>query len=53
VELQTLATGYVRSPVFNGAGIDGAYDFTLSYVGSKPTDNWRALSRDVGVEGAA
>ena len=31
VELQTLATGYIRTPVFNDTGIDGAYDFTLSF----------------------
>ena len=30
-QLQTMASGYVKSPVIDATGIDGAYDFTLSF----------------------
>jgi uncharacterized protein (TIGR03435 family) len=30
-QLQTMASGYIKSPVIDATGIDGAYDFTLSF----------------------
>jgi uncharacterized protein (TIGR03435 family) len=30
-QLQWIASGYVHSPVLNATGLDGAYDFTLSF----------------------
>jgi len=30
-QLQTMASGYIKSPVVNATGIEGAYDFTLSF----------------------
>ncbi len=32
-QIQTLVPGYVKTPVLDTTGIDGAYDFTLSYSG--------------------
>jgi len=33
-QIQTLASGYIKTPVLDNTGIDGAYDFTLSYSGA-------------------
>jgi uncharacterized protein (TIGR03435 family) len=33
-QLQTMAPGYVKTPVLDVTGIEGDYDFTLSYSGS-------------------
>ncbi|MGA1984164.1 MAG: TIGR03435 family protein [Acidobacteriaceae bacterium] len=30
-QLQTMASGYIKSPVIDATGISGAYDFTLSF----------------------
>ena len=30
-QLQTMASGYIKGPVIDATGIDGAYDFTLSF----------------------
>jgi uncharacterized protein (TIGR03435 family) len=30
-QLQTMASGYIKSPVIDATGIDGAYDFTLNF----------------------
>jgi uncharacterized protein (TIGR03435 family) len=30
-QLQTMASGYIKSPVIDATGIEGAYDFTLSF----------------------
>ncbi len=36
IELSPLASGYLHAPVIDATGLDGAYDFTLSF--SKQTD---------------
>jgi uncharacterized protein (TIGR03435 family) len=33
-QIQTLAPGYIKTPVVDATGIEGAYDLTLSYSGS-------------------
>ncbi len=33
-QIQGLAPGYIKTPVLDTTGIDGAYDFTLSYSGA-------------------
>jgi uncharacterized protein (TIGR03435 family) len=33
-QIQTLAPGYVKTPVLDKTGLTGAYDFTISYSGS-------------------
>lgn len=43
VELQNIAPGYVPAPVIDTTGLDGAYDFTLSF--SKKGDDIKTLSR--------
>lgn len=30
-ELRSIASGYIRSPVLDATGLDGSYDFTLSF----------------------
>ncbi len=40
-QLNRLAGGYVPAPVFNATGLDGAYDFTLSF--SKKGDDTRTI----------
>jgi uncharacterized protein (TIGR03435 family) len=43
IELQTIAPGYVPAPVIDTTGLDGAYDFTLSF--SKKGDDAKTMSR--------
>jgi uncharacterized protein (TIGR03435 family) len=33
-QIQGLAPGYIKTPVLDATGIEGAYDFTLSYSGA-------------------
>ena len=33
-QIQPLVSGYIKTPVLDATGIDGAYDFTLSYTGA-------------------
>jgi uncharacterized protein (TIGR03435 family) len=47
-QIQTLASGYIKTPVVDATGIDGAYDFTLSYSGSN-----KLIAGGDGPEGAS
>ena len=38
-QIQSLASGYIKTPVLDTTGIDGAYDFTLSYSGAGKLKN--------------
>ena len=40
-QLTRLAAGYIPAPVFNATGLEGAYDFTLSF--SKKGDDTRTI----------
>ena len=51
IELQTIAPGYVPAPVIDTTGLDGAYDFTLSF--SKKGDDTKTLPRPVASGDAA
>ena len=46
-DLQRMAPGYIHLPVADATGIDGAYDFTLSFspIGSLSTDPGAAQTR--------
>ena len=40
-QLTRLAAGYIPAPVFNATGLDGVYDFTLSF--SKKGDDTKTI----------
>jgi uncharacterized protein (TIGR03435 family) len=46
--LQKIAPGYIRSPVLDATGLDGAWDFTLSFSGVNLLQNGPGRGGDAG-----
>jgi uncharacterized protein (TIGR03435 family) len=52
-QIQGLAAGYIKTPVLDTTGIDGTYDFTLSYSGAGKLKQGGGRPEDLAADAAA